>query len=228
MDIKIETHLHTRENDLVVEKNAAEIIEDYHKIGYDTVVVTNHYFDYASEWFADLNDCTPQHYADYFLGGYRAAKKKADELGMTVLLGMELRFAGTRNDYLVYGLTEEFFYNNPVLYTLTLSKFREIMPKNARLYQAHPFRPGLTLADIDLLDGIEVFNGGTSDQRNELANCYADIFKKPKTSGTDYHHPSQLGLGGIVSDRPIKTQEDFISLFDSQDYRLIKKGEIIG
>mgnify|MGYP000853096569 FL=1 len=81
---------------------------------------------------------------------------------MDILLGMELRFDDGPEDYLIYGFEEDFLYRNPYLNRLTLASFRDRIRKedsDILIFQAHPFRKGLKTASLDLLDGVEGFNG---------------------------------------------------------------------
>ena len=223
--MKFETHCHTHENDIVVNMNADEIVEAYHNIGYEGIVITNHFFGLSLEWYKDVLDGKPHRdIIDYYLRGYRIAKEKGDELGMTVLMGIELRFDGTINDYLVHGLSEDFLYDSPLLNTLDLDSFLKIMPKDALIYHAHPFRNSMTVTDPEKFFGIEVYNGGTSDKRNKMAEIWADEYSRHKISGSDFHCIEHLGRGGIVFDEEIKTEDAFLDALRNDRYSLIKDG----
>ena len=146
---------------------------------------------------------------------------------MTILLGIELRFDGTINDYLVYGLTEEFLYESPYLNTLDLDSFLKIMPSNALMYHAHPFRNKMTVTSPEYFYGVEVYNGGTKPDRNEFADLWADKYDLHKISGTDFHHIEQLGRGGIVLNNKISTQDEFVNALRNDEYKLIKNGIVV-
>ena len=88
------------------------------------------------------------------------ALSKGLSLGLNVILGLEIRFIDGPEDYLIYGVNEEFLIENPELYNLNLMEFRNMVKdKGMLIYQAHPFRPGLVVQEPKLLDGIEVYNG---------------------------------------------------------------------
>ena len=77
---------------------------------------------------------------------------------------MELRNIYNMNDYLVFGVTEEFLlkYNNTDtnFLEMPIGEFSKIAHENGLLlFQAHPFRNHMTITDHNLLDGIEVYNG---------------------------------------------------------------------
>lgn len=89
-------------------------------------------------------------------------KRAAERLNpdFTVLLGMELRHYGTANDYLIYGVNEDFIYAAGNLMKPWEKKVYDMCHKNGFLvFQAHPFRAGIRQCDERYIDGIEIYNG---------------------------------------------------------------------
>ena len=226
---KFELHVHTSECDKAAMVSAADIVRMYHEAGYDGMIVTDHYFSVFYDWFADeLSGLSDTDVAKRRLKGYYEAKKEGDRLGFVVLPGAEVRFDGTINDYLVYGLDEEFFLSCPVLNRLkNLDELKNILPEGAVIVGAHPFRNKMTVYDPSPIFGIEVYNGGTEDFRNELADLYAEHYGKVKTSGSDFHSAGALARGGIFTEEKITAPNDLVRVLRDGNYRLIKKGEII-
>lgn len=224
---RYEMHCHTAENDHVVEYTADRIVRDYSGAGYDGIVITNHFGDFAFDWYRDkLEGKSHEEYIDHYLTGYRVAKKEGDSLGVNVLMGVELRFDGTPNDYLIYGLDEEFLYSHPLLNTYTLDSFLEILPGNALFYQAHPFRKGMEICDHKKLYGIETYNGNTLEKRNRIADIWADEFGLHRISGSDYHHPKHLAKGGCAFENPVSDIHSLVDELKNGRYKLIKDGQI--
>jgi len=96
---------------------------------------------------------------EHYLQGYRKAKQFETE-DFSVLLGVELRFYATVNDYLIYGVTEEMLYELPFLLPLYIKKASRLFRERGCIFiQAHPFRQFITRAKPKYLDGVEVFNG---------------------------------------------------------------------
>ena len=220
-----EMHTHTRENDIVVTLDAPDIVDMYHQKGYEGMVITNHLFGLSLEWYRDELEGAPHDkVVQRYLRGYYAAKERGERYGMQILLGLELRFDGTINDYLVYGIDEDFLYNSPPLNTLELKSFLKLLPENALVYQAHPFRNGMNVTDPGLLYGVEVYNGGTPDDRNEFADMWADRYSLNKISGSDYHHPSHLAKGGVDFDNRVTSINELVTELKAGRYRLIKNG----
>ena len=155
--------------------------------------------------------------------GYRAAKEAGEKLDFAVFAGAEVRFDSHPNDYLLYGLHEEFYYSVPRLNELNnLQELLALLPDGACVVQAHPFRDGMEVETPKGVFGLEVFNGGTEQFRNEMARMFAQHYSLPMTSGSDIHGLNRLAKGGIMTDRRIKTPEDLITVLRSGDYSLIE------
>lgn len=219
--MKIELHLHTAESSKCSKVGAEQIIREYHRCGYGAVVITDHY---ARGTF-EKPDVSGLDKTERFLRGYREAKKWGDELGVKVFLGAELRFsASNANDYLCYGLDEEFFYEHCDLDIMRLSDFERIKPAKALLYQAHPFRNGITVTDPKRLFGIEVFNGHVGhDSRNSIALQWARLHKLHAISGSDSHHRSTLCNGGIITNEDVLSMDDLLKVLRTDSYALFNK-----
>ncbi len=221
--MKFELHAHTKENDICVNMTADEIVKAYKGAGYDGIVITNHFFDLSLEWYKDeLAGCTHEGIIDYYLKGYKTAKAAGDSIGMTVLMGLELRFDGTINDYLVYGVNEEFLYNSPLLNTMNLDSFLKILPAGTIVYQAHPFRNNMTITDPNKLYGIEVYNGGTATERNEMAGVWAEKFNLNVISGSDFHNINHLGRGGVIFEHTVADTQGLVRELKAGRYTLIQ------
>ena len=165
---RFDTHVHTDETSHCGKVPGEEMVRLYAEAGYSGFVMTDHYNRYSMQ----VHGCqTPEEEVETFLRGYRAAKAKGDEIGFDVLLGMELQPDGAYNEYLLYGLTEEFLYAHPHIYEEDLLTLRRLATENDILiFQAHPYRPGLTRAMPGFLDGVEVFNGNPRHNSGALTH----------------------------------------------------------
>lgn len=217
-----EMHFHTKDTSNCAIVKAKDAVEEYIKAGYDGIVVTDHlspstYMKYGRKLLSWKKK------VDFFLRGYKAAVKAANGR-IPVLLGMELRYRTSEgdNDYLVYGITEEFLYNTPELLNLNSKKFYEIAQKNGFLvFQAHPFRVGMKITNPKFLDGIEIYNGNPRhNSSNDIAEAWAKKYDLIVTSGSDYHEIDDLARGGIWFKEEIKTNEDLLRNLISGDYKL--------
>lgn len=222
---KYELHAHTHECDRDASLSGCELVHLYKAAGYDGIVITDHYIErFYTRWFPEeVEGLTHQQQVTRWLKGYRAAKEVGDQIGFTVLPGAEVRFDGYPNDYLLYGLHEDFFYTVPRLNELkNVSELLAIVPPDVCVVQAHPFRDDMVVADPRGLFGLEVFNGGTERFRNEMARQFACHYGLAMTSGSDIHGRNRLAKGGIMTEVRIQTPEDLIAVLRSGAYSLIE------
>lgn len=220
-----EMHTHTSQTSPCGEKTAEEVVALFKSLGYDGLVITDHMSDSS---IARAGDVTWKEKADYFLSGFRAAKKFETEK-FKILLGMEIRFTENNNDYLVYGIDEEFIYSHKDLHLMpTIKDFRKIADGNGLIiFQAHPFRLGMTVTNPAILDGIEVYNAHPGhNSSNDIANAWADKYSLQKTSGSDYHGKLGDHPGGLYFEQPIKSEQDLLSALRNRKYRIRTDGII--
>ena len=162
--------------------------------------------------------------AEYYLAGYRAAKAAAGDR-LTVILGMELTFFENANDYLVYGMTEEFVKKHLNIREMGLERFSALAHENGMvIFQAHPFRNQMTVMNPALLDGVEVHNGNPRhDSRNDIARMWAEKFDKKMSSGSDYHQVEDIARGGIVTQEPVYDAAGLVDVLMSGKAELIEE-----
>lgn len=114
---KYELHSHTSECDRDADLSARELVHLYREAGYDGMVITDHYIErFYTLWFPEeVQGLTHEQQVTRWLRGFRTAQEEGEKIGFTVLPGAEVRFDHYPNDYLLYGLHEEFFYTVPRL-----------------------------------------------------------------------------------------------------------------
>ena len=216
-----ETHCHTSEVSCCGKSTAEEMATAYKEAGYAGIVITDHFEKNTFQKRCLSQD--PQDMVAWYLSGYKNAKKAAQ---CKVLWGIELRFTENMNDYLVYGLTEEQLVDlcRDNVFEWGIKWFSEYAKeRDILVFQAHPFRTGMTVTDPYLLQGIEVYNGAGHDSRNPIAQWWADRYGLLKIGGSDAHHVDRTATGGIVTDRTIATMEDFCQVIRDEKIRLLMK-----
>jgi len=211
MTYKFDTHVHTAESSPCGRFKGAELAHLYKQAGYHGIAVTDHFYRGN---FENLHCITWEEKVDIFLTGYREALREGSKIGLDVVLGIEATFDENMNDYLVYGIDEDFLVNNKEFYSLGLEGFRHLVrDSDILVFQAHPFRPGLTPAKPGLLDGVEVYNGNPRhNSRNELAYEYAEKNNLRKLSGSDFHQITELAKGGIVLPQRAANSKELVNL----------------
>ena len=220
----VELHCHTSETSFCSTVRGKELVELYKAKKYDAMVVTDHYYDGYFNW---LKEMSWNEKVDRFLAGYRNAKAHGDKIGMSVILGIELRFTDHFNDYLVFGLTERMLYDYPRLYDYSIEKFSAFAKEHRLLWiQAHPFRDGMVNVDYAYLDGIEIYNAHPEhNSRNDVAERTYRMQhqKRPSfiaTAESDCHNVSHEGRAGILSSKLPQDGAELVSLLRSGDYEI--------
>lgn len=216
---KIETHTHTSETSPCSHINASELITEYKKKGYSTVIITDHFVE---KNFLGLSQSEVQ---SHFLKGFNAALLCGKELGVGVLLGTEIRFTNSKEDYLVYGINRDFVYTNFDIYKKDIRYLRDVLVEGGEpflIVQAHPGRHGHDCKYSEYIDGIEVFNAmNYSEDMNDRAKDYCKQFNKLPFSGTDCHNKEVLGVAGMNCNSPVTSTRDFVEMVLNRQYELI-------
>jgi hypothetical protein len=222
--MRFETHIHTKEVSPCADCTAAQAVSRCVKLGYGGMAVTDHF---AENTHGRMRKFAWQDRVGFFLGGYRKALTAAPE-DFAVLLGMELRFTGEGgNDYLVYGADEAFLRRHEGFDRLGIAKFSELARKHGLLvFQAHPFRFGMTLTRPRYLDGLEVYNGNAHhDSHNDFAALWAKQQGLRALSGSDYHGGDTgdgVAPGGIELPGPVRENADLLRALRDGTYKLLQ------
>lgn len=207
---RIEMHAHTSPVSTCSQISPEEMAKTYKNLGYDAIVITNHFMkDYSV-----MHGLGAEEAVDAYLSGYEETKKAAEKYGLKVLLGTEIRFTENINDYLIYGVDRDMLIKAFGMFDKGLKEFRNLMDLSGSVFvHAHPFRDGMADADPSLLDGIEVYNmhPGQNSRVGIAAKYYRDNNMKIMTIGSDYHHPGQ-GHEGVSALRTKKLPEDSFEL----------------
>ena len=83
---KYDTHVHTSEASGCARTTGAEMADAYKSKGYDGIMITDHFFNGNS---AVPRELPWEEKIDLFCRGYENAKKRGDEIGLTVLFCWE-------------------------------------------------------------------------------------------------------------------------------------------
>ncbi len=219
MSYKIELHCHTNPVSGCSNINGRDLVRCYAKAGYSAVQVTDHF---TSAFFAE------HEFEDYFYG-YHAARIEGEKSGVKVYLGAELRYDGCANDYLLFGVDENFLRGAKELLKGPYSEIFAYCRKNGVLiYQAHPFRDGMQETPAEMLDGVEGYNMHPGHRsRNEKAIAYAKEHGLNYLSGSDAHSKEMVGRGGIIADSLPEDSAGLRDLILSGKYELYHEGELL-
>ena len=247
---KTELHCHTKSVSACAWDEPEHLIGTYLREGYDAIVVTDHLNDYTfwnmakiarkergcrylPEGFdmsildrSEAGTATWDDKVDFLLAGPAFLRQIAGDR-IRILLGAEIRLWDSDNDYLLYGLTEDFLRSHP---DLNQKKLREVSricrDAGVLLVQAHPFRVGSRIMHPSFLDGAEVFNGANSENsNNRVAALWAETYGLIPTSGSDYHFATHEACGGIRTDTPVTSEKQLAEVLRSGSYELVRGRE---
>ncbi|MDP4118921.1 MAG: PHP-associated domain-containing protein [Bacillota bacterium] len=223
-----EMHCHTNEVSRCGKVSAAGLIENYYRMGFSGVCITDHDIDASSTISKKLSW---DERVTLFEKGYAEAKKKGDELGVDVFFAWEysyhcgLQYAGG-NDFLTYCLDIDWMRNHPEMSLCSLPEYSNAVHADGGvIVHAHPFREEGYIDMIRLnpriIDAVEVFNAGRTDKENKMAEIYAEVYELPKWAGSDNHVGKMPVYGAVAFDRKMS------SLREICDELLAGRGEII-
>ena len=231
---KTELHCHTGDTSLCGRATSEYLVSRYLEAGYSTIVVTDHfnktnldmskkYLNYISEHDLKKNWNSK---IDFFVNGYKNLKQAA-EGKLNILLGMEFMSWEDKNfnDYLIFGVTEDWLRASKWIPDFTYQEMAIYAHEfGLKIYQAHPFRIKMSLADPKYLEGIEFYNGTVNvEANNSIAEIWAEHYGMKKISGSDFHEHIHKAVGGILTDHPIETNEQLLEVLSSEtNYELIK------
>ena len=212
MTYKYETHCHTEESSGCGAISGAALADRYKELGFSGIIVTDHFLNGYS---CAPHDAPWRRRIDIITAGYKAAKARGDEIGLSVCYGFEFTHLG--KDVLTYGLTPDFLYKNKDIDKLSLPEYCVLARKHgAFLAQAHPYRDRDYIQKKgplapELLDAIETKNASDPPDSNKKALAFAQKHDLPIQAGSDAHSYHDAGKSGIEIDFLAKDVNDIIS-----------------
>ncbi len=223
MSYLYEMHAHISEVSTCSPTSAQTLADLYINSNYAGIVLTDHI---NAETFSrrGLENAPWEDKVKHFLTGYNTLKKVAGDK-LNIILGMEIRFYCCPNDYLLYGITEEFLLSHGDLMAYEPEEFYKIAHENGVLMiQAHPFRREMHIHNWKNIDGYEVFNGNPRHYScNPMAEAWAKYHNKSiVTSGSDFHEVDDAYHGGIYFEKEIKDQFQLVEELKKGNYTLKK------
>ncbi|TAK34735.1 MAG: hypothetical protein EPO21_08660 [Chloroflexota bacterium] len=224
----IDMHYHTeltsngqlRTEDLLAYVKRTHLIERAREKGLDAICLTEH----DRIWPAD------------------AVQAVRDEFGFPVFRGMEVssNFAAYGH-VLVYGMET---YMGGMWYVEKLQRY--VQEANGVMFVAHPFRElltwshnpdhktitveeGCTWPVFQMVHGLEVYNGGTTDKENEMAREVCRRLNLLAMGGSDAH--SVVGVGNCVSifENEVSSQEQLLEELRAGRFRagVYRRGQFV-
>ena len=213
MSYLYETHLHTTAASACAKSAGAEYISFYKNLGYDGIIVTDHFFN--------GNCCIPKNLSweervSLFCKGYEEAKAEGDLQGLKVFFAWECRFYG--DEFLVYGLDKQWLIAHPDMMEWDhITHYHRIKADGGLVVQAHPFRERGYLSEVYVhphqCDAFEVANAGNPYEQNRMAYRYAKEHGITMTAGSDIHKVGVTDNGsiyGMAFEEPLHSIADYV------------------
>lgn len=217
-------HTHTAETSRCGHLPAAEVVDRYVKKGFSGLVVTDHLhpeylsrIDTRHSWDAVM---------DHYLSGYHASKKRGDEVGFDVILGAELRFPENDNDYLVYGIDEQWLRSNPYICCMSAREFYAKYHDQVLIIHAHPYRDGNATVFEDAVDGSEIINSNPrhenhSDLALDLCRRHPGFYR---LAGSDTHQAGDEAGAGVLLPQRVSDSFAYKRMIETWRFRLWSPG----
>lgn len=223
---KYDLHVHTNVGSLCAVSTPEEIVNAYYKAGYSGIVITDHFIRGNTAVSAKLP--WEERIDAYYSAVLRARREAEKYKDFTVLFGGEFAYAAG-HEILIYGADISFLKSHSELENHSIEALCALLRDNGFItVKAHPYRVreynDITVSpELYCADGCEVFNSHNTEEENAKAMAFADKNGLIMTSGGDIHDSADknIGMAGIETERPIKTNADLVDLLKSGDYRLI-------
>lgn len=224
--MKVEAHCHIFGGSRCAKADDDYVLSAYKNAGYDGIVVTNHYTPVCSIAYQGTNH---EEKVNYWFNLIDSFREKAKNYGIKIFYAGEvdlIKEDGFRTEFMVIGLTKEFLLKHDKIATYNQQKLFELCEENGFfMYQTHPFRKGVKVADPRFMHGAEAFNGHFHhDNNNALAVKFCEENKLVKLSGSDFHDYGQRPLGGLILPE-IKNEKEYINALLKNNYSLIVNEE---
>ena len=188
-----------------------------------TLTLTNHLTEHH------LQGRSVQSCAEFYLSDYYKACEAAKGTGLNVALGVEIRFTGTINDYLVYGVCPDDIEKMASLVMTDISTFyKEFKNSKNVILQAHPFRKNMEPTPIGSVDGIETFNSHPAHNASISIACrFAKEHDFLVSGGSDYHEEGRHATCLMRTSHVLRDSYDVAEAIKSKDVVFDLSGHIV-
>lgn len=225
-----ETHLHTKNASACARRTPAELVQAFKKVGYAGFIVTDH--------FIKGNTCVPKN-LDWetrmrmYYDAYLEAKVEGDKCDFDVFFGIEHLYEKGK-EVLIYGIDLDFLLAHPELEDASIDVYADLVHQaGGILIHAHPHRVRPYIDPdfaprYDLCDGIEVYNTGDSDKRNNAAYDDAVALNTLMFSGGDIHEldsDERISQAGFAFERRLTDIHDFVNAVKNHEGYYLIHGE---
>ncbi len=200
-----------------------EVVATYLTTNANTLTLTNHLTEHHTV------NRTSTELAELYLADYYKALEAAKGTRLYVALGVEIRFTGTQNDYLVYGICPDDIKKMiPYIHTDIATFYKEFKNDRNVILHAHPFRNGMEETPIGFVDGVETFNTHPGhNSRIALACRLAKTHDLTVSGGSDYHEEGRHATCLMRTRELLRDSYDVAEAINSRDVIFDVSGHIV-
>ncbi len=200
-----------------------EVVKTYIDSGVHTLTLTNHLTPNY------LVNRTPLELVEFYLADYYKALDFAEGKDINVVLGVEIRFKNTSNDYLVYGICPDDIEHMISYLDTDIQTFYEGFKNNKNIIlHAHPFRSNMEQTPIGFVDGIETFNTHPGhNSRIALACRLARQYDFTVVCGSDFHEAGRHATCLLRTKNLLRDSYDVAEAIKSRDVVFDVSGHIV-
>ena len=220
---KTELHAHSFPVSACGRFSPREVVDIYADVGCDTLVLTNHLTEHHTTVMGEKD------VAQYYLSAYYEALDAASSKNINVALGVEIRFKGTSNDYLVYGICpEDIEVMASLVQTDAHTFYREFKNERNVIIHAHPFRGSAEPTPLGAVDGVETFNTHVGHNSRIAYACrFAREHGLLVTGGSDFHEPGRHATCLVRTKNILRDSYDVAKAIKSRDILFDVFGHIV-
>ncbi len=200
-----------------------EVVATYLTTKANTLTLTNHLTEHH------MVNRTSTELAEFYLADYYKALEAAKNTHLCVALGVEIRFTGTHNDYLVYGISPDDIEKMiSYIHTDIATFYKEFKNDRNVIIHAHPFRNGMEETPIGFVDGVETFNTHPGhNSRIALACRLASEHGLTVSGGSDYHEEGRHATCLMRTRELLRDSYDIAEAIKSRDVIFDVSGHIV-
>jgi len=218
LEFKYETHAHTSGISRCGKIDPRDLARLYAGMHYAGLCVTNH--------FGGRKEQPWHERVERMHSVYREALDEGRKLGLEVFFAWEYSCVHAQ-DYLTYGLDEQWLYAHPELQDMTTCEYLDFARSGGGfVVHAHPFRAdktGTIFLRPDHVDAVEIINTGRSDEINRFAAQYAENYNLPCFAGSDTHSANKDKFAGLSFAARVADIHDMIARFKNGEGELFSE-----
>ena len=204
MGTVIDLHIHTLVGSMDSDISPKRLAESASAAGLTGVALTEH----MSRWLPDEAERFREESGLFVVN----AREWSTEMGHIIVLGLDRHVRGTARARDLRRTCEEngayMILCHPFRYFPGPSNFlfgdrREAQEFSPEVLAEHPL--------FQLVDAVEVLNGGCIERENVLAQEVVQVLGMPGVAGSDAHMPTEVGRYATVFEKELESEQDLLA-----------------